>query len=97
MESEHNFYTGFTENISTGGLFVATRDIKSVGTVVRVKFVLPGLPGAVEADAVVRWVREVGDPDHHGMGVQFTHLSPPVRDAIDRFIKQRESIFFDHD
>jgi uncharacterized protein (TIGR02266 family) len=97
FESEHNFYTGFTQNISSGGLFVATHDLKRVGSQLRVRFVIPGLPGPVEADAVVRWVREVGDPEAYGMGVQFVNLSAPVQAAIDRFIAQRDSIFYDVD
>jgi uncharacterized protein (TIGR02266 family) len=96
FESEHNFYTGFTHNISSGGLFIACHNLRPVGSSLRVRFVLPGLHGPVEADAFVRWVREVGDPDQNGMGVQFEHLPVAVKAAIDRFILQRDSIFFDH-
>ena len=97
FESEHNFYTGFTHNISSGGLFIACHDPSPIGSTIRVRFQLPGLPGPVETETIVRWVREVGDPEQHGMGVQFSHLSAPVRAAIDQFISQRDSIFFDHD
>jgi uncharacterized protein (TIGR02266 family) len=97
FESEHNFYTGFTHNISSGGLFIACHDPSPVGSTVRVKFALPGLPGPVEAETIVRWVREVGELNQHGMGVQFSHLPPPVQEAIDKFIQQRDSIFYDHD
>ena len=97
FESHHNFYTGFTQNISSGGLFIACHDPSPIGSTIRVKFALPGLPGPIDAETIVRWVREVGEPDQHGMGVQFTHLSPPVQAAIDKFIQQRDSIFYDHD
>ena len=32
VASDHNVYTGFTEDISSGGLFVATHDILPIGT-----------------------------------------------------------------
>ena len=94
FESEHNFYTGFGENISSGGLFVATHALRIVGSTLRIKFHLPNVADPIEADGVVRWVREVGEV---GMGVQFVQLSEPVQQAINAFISRRDSIFFDHD
>ena len=41
--SEHNFYTGFLQNVSSGGLFVATHHLASVGETVAVVFTVPGL------------------------------------------------------
>jgi uncharacterized protein (TIGR02266 family) len=95
-ESGHTFYTGFTENISSGGLFIQTMAPRPVGSQLRVKLTLPGST-SMEADGVVRWIREVGDPEHHGMGVQFLALSAPARTAIDQFIAARGSLFYDHE
>jgi uncharacterized protein (TIGR02266 family) len=95
LESEHNFYTGFSHNISSGGLFVATSSLRPVGSDLRIRFTLPGLTEPVEANAVVRWVREVGDLELRGMGVQFEQISPAAHDAIDRFITQRDTLFYD--
>ena len=97
FESEHNFYTGFTQNISSGGLFVQTLDLKPVGTQLHIKFTLPELELPVEVESVVRWVREVGDPYLRGMGVQFLNLPPHAQQAIEQFIQRREALFFDHD
>src|SRR5262249_41281164 len=97
FESHHNFYTGFTQNISSGGLFIACHDPSPVGSTIRVKFQLPGLPGPVDAETVVRWGPEGGEPEQHRMGGQSPHLPPPVQAAIDKFIQQRDSIFYDHD
>src|SRR5204862_183615 len=57
LESEHNFYTGFLQNLSTGGLFVATHDLHSTGAELEVQFTLPDQPDPCEAVARVRWVR----------------------------------------
>jgi len=97
FESEHNFYTGFTQNISSGGLFVQTLDLKPVGTNLRIKFTMPELELPVETESIVRWVREVGDPYQRGMGVQFVKLPPFAQQAIHKFIQQRETLFYDHD
>ena len=31
LESDHNFYTGLTQNISAGGLFIATHVLRKIG------------------------------------------------------------------
>jgi uncharacterized protein (TIGR02266 family) len=95
FESEHNFYTGFTQNISSGGLFIATRAPMRVGSRFPIRFGLPGLSAQLEINVIVRWVRDVENPDERGMGVQFESLSAPAREAINAFIKQRESLFYD--
>jgi type IV pilus assembly protein PilZ len=93
-ESAHNFYTGFGRNISDGGLFIATQALPFVGEELRVRFRLPGLDRAIQADGVVRWVREVGDPETHGVGVALAKLAKEDREVIDRFIAAREPIFY---
>jgi Tfp pilus assembly protein PilZ len=42
LESEHNFYTGLTQNISAGGLFIATHHLRRIGDRIALKFQLPG-------------------------------------------------------
>jgi len=99
LESDSNFYTGLTQNISTGGLFIATHQIKRVGDHVRLKFSLPGTGRVVECDTEVRWIRENSSLHRtdgaSGMGVRFLDLSPEDSAAIDSFIRSRESLFYD--
>jgi uncharacterized protein (TIGR02266 family) len=97
FESEHNFYTGFTQNISSGGLFISTHQLKPVGSTIVLKFSIPGIEQALEVQAVVRWIRDYGDVDKVGMGVQFVNLQPAVQNAINQFLQQRDSIFYDVD
>ena len=42
LETEHNFYTGLTQDISSGGIFVATPLSYRVGEKMVVRFTLPG-------------------------------------------------------
>ena len=100
LESDSNFYTGLTQNISAGGLFIATHQIKRVGDHVRLKFTLPGSGGrTVECDTEVRWIRENSSLHRtdgaSGMGVRFLDLSPEDSAAIEGFIRSRESLFYD--
>lgn len=99
LTSEHNFYTSFTQDISEGGLFIASHEVLPVGTEIR--FSLKLGKGVVSCIGVVRWVREPSpylDGVPPGMGVQFTKLPPNVAAAINSFIEsRRESIFFDDD
>ena len=96
LESEHNFYTGFTENISTGGLFIATREMLPIGTRIQMSFSLAG--GAeISANVEVRWHRleQMGsDGLSPGIGVRFLDLTPEQQGAVNAFIEQRETLFF---
>ena len=42
MQTESNFYTGLTQDVSGGGIFVATHMLRSVGEHIRVLLNLPG-------------------------------------------------------
>jgi uncharacterized protein (TIGR02266 family) len=102
LESDSNFYTGLTQDISTGGLFVSTHKLRKIGEHVVVKFGLPGVDGRIVVECEVRWVREP-DPlqghrpsDHApGMGLKFLDLSPESRRIIVSFLRARDSIFYD--
>ena len=84
---------------STGGLFIATHQIKRVGDHVRLKFSLPGSPRPVEVDTEVRWIRENSSLHRtdgaSGMGVRFINMSAEDEKAIQAFIESRDSLFYD--
>ena len=96
--SEHNFYTGLTNNISEGGVFISTPQVLDIGT--KIKFPL-NLPGMMEGEIVegeVRWVRREGRSDENvppGVGIQFTKLSDELRVRINQYLERSESIFYD--
>jgi len=97
IQSDTNFYTGFSCDISSGGLFVATYDVPAIGTEVNVNFHLPGCP-VMSLDGVVRWVRDLNptDPDLvPGMGVAFGALEPQQARAINAFLAVRQPIFYE--
>ncbi len=95
--SDHNFYTGFMVNMSSGGLFVATHELSQLEELIELTFSVPGLESCT-AVCRVQWIRDY-DPDSPdmvpGMGLQFSQLEPEARAAIELFIKHRDTIFFD--
>ncbi|MEN9797707.1 MAG: hypothetical protein RL653_1403, partial [Pseudomonadota bacterium] len=96
LESETNFFTGFSTDISEGGLFVATVDLLPIGSEIELRFTLPS-GRSVDVHGVVRWRREVNDRQPEifpGMGVQFRSLEPTAASAIQQFVGTREPLFF---
>jgi uncharacterized protein (TIGR02266 family) len=96
LGSDHNFYSGFAENLSVGGVFVATHQLRPVGETVEVCIHLPD-GTEVRAAGEVRWVRLFNSESDMppGMGLRFGQLEPTANQAIERFLNQREPIFFD--
>ena len=99
LESEHNFYTGLTQNISAGGVFIATHVLRKIGDRITLKFHLPGTDQPVAVETEVRWIREntalVKHESETGMGVRFINLSAEASAAITSFIESRDSLFYD--
>ena len=96
LGSDHNFYSGFAENLSCGGVFIATHQIRPVGETVEVCIHLPD-GSEVRASGEVRWVR-LYNPDSDlppGMGLRFSALDAAANQAIERFLREREPIFYD--
>jgi uncharacterized protein (TIGR02266 family) len=95
VESDHNFYTGFSSNLSDGGIFVATYRTHAVGDRLRVRVRLPGTD-AVEAKVEVRWVRspEPGADVVPGFGAAFVELADDARRAIEDFVARRSPLFY---
>ncbi len=98
-ESGSNFYTGFSENISGGGVFVATYELQPINAKVLVSFILPG-GHQIMTHGRVRWVREYDATKPElppGMGVQFSELKPADRDAIVKYTRRHPPIFYDEE
>ena len=78
--------TARTRDIAIGGMFVATSDVRPVGTAAA--FVLElgsgDPPDTVQGEAAVVWVREApgGADQPAGMGMQFTRVEPPGEERL---------------
>jgi uncharacterized protein (TIGR02266 family) len=97
LGSDHNFYMGFTENISEGGLFVATHSLREVGSEMSIELTLPGIEEPIVARGIVRWLRlfNEGSDSPPGMGLQFIDLTPQGAALIREFVANRSPLFYD--
>jgi uncharacterized protein (TIGR02266 family) len=81
----------FTENLSSGGTFVATNRELPIDTRIQLVLSFPGLLEPIAIEGVVRWIRKEGsDEGEAGAGIEFE--AGPARDAlaaiIDRISKR---------
>jgi uncharacterized protein (TIGR02266 family) len=69
-------------DVSGGGMAVRTNNPLVRGTVVKLKFALPGSRRELDAEAVVCW-----SVQRAGMGMRFTKIREADRDLIDAFVE----------
>jgi len=69
-------------DLSAGGMAIRTKNPPVRGTVLRVKFALPGAKREVEVESVVCW-----SVQRAGMGMQFTKVKPADQNIIDEFVE----------
>lgn len=97
LESENNFFTGLTDNISEGGVFVATHTPPERGTRVEFELVLSE-DARFPIKGEVCWTRDVaasteGAPP--GCGIRWVSISDAALRAVMRFIRERGTIFYE--
>jgi uncharacterized protein (TIGR02266 family) len=97
LASGSNFYSGLTDDISAGGVFVATQTPLAIGAEVELEFSLPDGGAPIRVGGVVRWLRErkgSAGPDP-GMGIKFESLDGTSRARIETFVALRRSELFE--
>ena len=97
FQSDSNFFTGFSEDISAGGVFIATFEILPIGSTLQVNFTMPD-GYLISTSGIVRWVREyneLAEDTEPGMGIQFDGLVDHDKNIIESYLTQREPIFYD--
>ena len=85
-EGPDRFYIGLSENISAGGVFIASECPPPVGE--QVQLVVGPEARPLHVDGVVRWLRVDGDGNATGCGVQFTALDEARRSTIATFLRE---------
>ncbi|MGM0556484.1 MAG: PilZ domain-containing protein [Myxococcota bacterium] len=96
MTSDSNLYVGFTDNISEGGLFVATHELLDIGEHVTLEFELPETEEKLRVDGEVRWHRmaaRLDDDIFPGFGVKFLELGDKEQAKLQEFLEQRDPLF----
>jgi molecular chaperone DnaK len=90
-----DFRLRFAGNLSRVGVFVQTREPKSVGTAVAFELRLSTGEKVIRGEGVVRWIEseDLGTtpPRVPGMGIQFTRLDAPSRTLVNAIVAEREA------
>jgi uncharacterized protein (TIGR02266 family) len=76
----------FTENLSTGGTFVATNRELPIDTRVQLVLSFPGLLEPIAIEGMVRWTRNDGTEGDAGAGIEFE--PGPGRDQLSAIIER---------
>ncbi len=76
----------YAQNISRGGLFLATENHFELGQDIELHLNTSGLKNAIAVPGIVRWIGERGTPAVKGIGVQFKLEDPVVKERIDRMV-----------
>jgi|SRR5688572_17742526 len=98
VTSDHNFYAGFVENISSGGIFIATHRVKNVGDHIEFSINLPDEGGdPITGVGEVRWLRVYSEQSNvePGMGLKFIEIAPDAVKRIEAFLAQRDPLFYE--
>lgn len=92
LGEEHKLYAGLVENVSVGGVFIATHLCRSIGEHVQLTIHLPESETPVRGLGEVRWVRAWSEVDNTppGMGIRFLELQPGSREAIEQFLSRHQ-------
>ena len=88
------FIQKYAVNISRGGIFIATKNPKPVGTFVKFEFLLSDATttSIIRGEGQVQWTKEfdAAAPNKaHGMGVKFSRLDSESQGVIDRALRWR--------
>ena len=77
----------YAQNISRGGLFLATNNPFTLGQEIELHLRTPGNKAPVAVPGVVRWIGERGTPAVKGIGIQFKLDQPNVKEQIETMIE----------
>jgi uncharacterized protein (TIGR02266 family) len=88
------FVEKYAQNVTRGGIFLATRDPLPVGRVLRFEVLLRQGGPVLSGRGRVTWVKEFNPAEPHrpyGMGVQFLQVDPEARPVLDRLLRRKQS------
>jgi uncharacterized protein (TIGR02266 family) len=97
--SDHTLWADLAMDVLKGGIFVATYEALTLGTLVDLEVTLPDSETPLAFTGVVRWTRPhiEGSDGATGVGVKFVELSDNAKNRMLAFAKLREPVIFDLD
>ncbi|MEM1024871.1 MAG: TIGR02266 family protein [Myxococcota bacterium] len=84
------FITDYSQNVSTGGLFIKTSAPLGIGERVRIRLTLPDGEAPFALDGVVRWVADRHGDHPAGMGVEFLDFDEEARRRVEALVEAQD-------
>ncbi|MES1205748.1 MAG: hypothetical protein ABUS79_07400 [Pseudomonadota bacterium] len=88
------FIEKFAPNVTRGGVFLASRNIQAVDTVIPFEIQLAGGAVVLAGTGRVTWVKEFNPAEPtrpYGMGVQFVSVEPATKPILARVLRAKEA------
>jgi uncharacterized protein (TIGR02266 family) len=88
-----SFCEKFAPNVTRGGIFLASREPRPVGSVLRFEVCLQDGTAVLAGEGKVTWVKEWNPAEPakaHGMGVQFLSIAEASKANLDRILQLKE-------
>lgn len=79
----------FSRDLSGSGAFLKTDNVPAAGSVLALRFRLPGDPVEIECKGIVRRIEHGDDPVPAGFGVEFRDISPADCTRLEGFIRRQ--------
>ena len=81
-----DFVERFAPNVTRGGIFLPTREVRDVGSTIRFELAVVGEQVVFAGEGVITWVKP------RGMGVKFTILDPTTEPMLERLLSRRAAV-----
>lgn len=95
VRTERASFTGFSGNVSEGGIFVSWHAFSGPppepSERLSIEFTLPGARDPIAATAEVRWTARRRP---HGVGVEFVEMDTRSRAALEAFVAMRAALSY---
>jgi uncharacterized protein (TIGR02266 family) len=88
------FVEKYAPNVTRGGIFLASREPRPVGEVLRFEVLLRQGDPVLSGRGRVAWVKEFNPAEPHrpyGMGVQFLDIDPAARPVLERLLERKHA------
>jgi uncharacterized protein (TIGR02266 family) len=86
------FVEKYAPNVTRGGIFLASREPRPVGEVIRFEVLLRLGSPVLSGRGRVAWVKEFNPAEPHrpyGMGVQFLDIDAPAREVLEKLLERK--------
>ncbi len=97
ISGPHTFFSGFTMDISKGGLFVATHKLFPIGTELLLNLKIGSQ--SLELLTSVVWIRDMNSSaisgESPGMGLRFINIDSESVGIISSFLEKKDPILYD--